>query len=345
MKKILLTGCSGFVGEEIVHKLSKKYIVLGLDNFDPPVSLNKFKNKNFLFFKQDISNNYKNLDNIFFKYKPEIIVHCASKILDTSNKREIWDTNFHATKDLLNLSIKYKLKKFIFTSTFSIYEKSYKHLIDESEPPSYKTIYGETKFKAENLIMKSNFNGDICILRCPIILGKRRLYRFGVLFSMIKDNFNIPLIGGGKNKLSFVYVEDVCGAIEKFFKCKGKYIFNIASNEKEEFQFIINRLIKKVNSKSKIRNINKTLGNILFDIVVFFKLVPYVSYHKKMFNYDVLLDTKKIKMILKWEPKYTNEKMFEENYKNFDKIINENKGSFSKKKAKEGLIKIAKYFF
>ena len=123
---------------------------------------------------------------------------------------------------------------------------------------------------------------------------------------------------------------------------KGKVIFNIASDEQEEFQFILKRLIKKANSKSKLIHINKTLGNFLFSIVTFLRLVPYTSYHKKIFNYTILLNTKKIKDKLNWKPIYSNEKMFEENYIHCFNHSDSNQESFSKKKANEGLIKILK---
>ena len=346
MFKILVTGSSGFVGEELIDKLTKSnYSVIGIDNFEPSdLEKKKYELKNFFFEKADIRNNLKNLDKIFKKYKPQIIVHCASKILDTNDKKVVWDTNYFATRDILKLSIEHKIKKFIFVSTFSIFQKSYDFPVDENEPPSYKTVYGETKFKTEKLIMESKFEGDICILRCPIILGKHRSFRFGVLFSMIKNNFNVPLIGECKNKISFVHVADVCKAIELFFNVNGKYIFNVAADESEEFQLILRRLINKTNSKSKLRFFNKFLGNLLFDIAVFFRLIPYTSYHRKIFNYSIVLNTSKIKKVLKWKPDYSIEKMFYENYLNFDKVKNENQDSFSKKKAKEGLIGIIKYF-
>ena len=183
MRTILITGSSGFVGEELLIKLSdENNKIIGIDNFEPSQELKNKKIKNFFFEKTEIRNNQKKLDEIFKKYKPEIIIHCASKILDTTKKKDVWDTNYFASKDLLDLSIKYNLKKFIFTSTFSIFQKSYDYKIDEEETPSYKTVYGETKFKTEQLIMNSDFKGDICILRCPIILGKQRSYRFGILF-------------------------------------------------------------------------------------------------------------------------------------------------------------------
>ena len=336
--KFLITGVSGFVGEEIALFLKNKidFKLLGIDKIEDVIS------KSINFEKCDLFHEKAKLEKIFNNFNPDVVIHCASKILDTFDKKLVWNTNFHATENLINLSTKYKVKKFIFISTFSIFEKNYENPINELEKPSYKTLYGKTKYLSENIILKSNFNGDICILRCPIILGKKRAYRFGVLFGMIKDNYNIPLIGKCDNKLSFVHVFDVCTAIEKFLNVKGKFIFNIAANESEEFQLILNRLILKVKSKSKLKHINKFLGNLAFDIAVLFRLIPYTSYHKKIFNYSIILDTSKIKKILKWEPTYSNEKMFEENYRHSFLQESNNLESFSKKKAKEGLLKMLK---
>jgi len=336
--KFLITGVSGFVGEELVNffQNNPKYSILGLDKTD------QLPDTNFLFKKCDLILEKQKLKSIFEDYRPDVVIHCASKILDTYDKKIVWDTNFYTSKDLIQLSSDYKVKKFIFISTFSIFQKNYENPIDENEKPSFRTTYGETKYLTEKMLLNSNFSGDIIIFRCPIILGKKRSYRFRVLFGLIKDNYNIPLIGRCINKLSFVHVVDICRAIEMSLSYKGKVIFNIASDEQEEFQFILKRLIKKANSKSKLIHINKTLGNFLFSIVTFLRLVPYTSYHKKIFNYTILLNTKKIKDKLNWKPIYSNEKMFEENYIHCFNHSDSNQESFSKKKANEGLIKILK---
>ena len=331
--KILITGSSGFVGEELIFYFQNKpeFSLLGIDKNEDIV------NSKIIFKKCDLILEKDKLNNIFSDFIPDIVIHSASTILDTYDKDLVWKTNFHLSEDLISLSSKYNVKKFIFISTFSIFQKNYENPIDENEKPSYKTLYGKTKYLTEQMLLKSKFSGDICILRCPIILGKRRFYRFGILFGLIKDNHNIPLIGKCKNKLSFVHVIDVCRAIDSCFNCTGKHIFNIASDEHEEFQFILKRLIKKVNSKTKLIHFNKVIGNFMFDLVTFFRLVPWTSYHKKIFNYSILLNTDKAKKILKWNPTYSVERMFEENYLNCFKNISSNQDSFSKKQAKEGI--------
>jgi len=335
---ILITGVAGFVGEEISHYFSdkSKYNIIGLDkNERDYISNDKFV-------KCDLVLDDDKLSKLFSELKPDVVIHCAAKILETQNKKMVWETNYNASKKLIDLCIQFKVKKFIFISTFSIFQKNYDKAIDENEPPSYRTLYGKTKFLAEKFLLESAFSGDICILRCPIILGKKRSYRFGILFGLIKDNYNIPWIGRGDNKISFVHVSDICKAIELFFNKQGKYLFNIAAENNDTLIHIIYRLIKKVSSKSKIVHFNSFIGNILFDIVSFLHLIPYNNYHKKMFNYNVILDTKKIRSVLNWKPDYSVEQMFEENFNYFKKQGIKKTTSWSKKSAKEGLIGILK---
>ena len=336
--KFLITGASGFVGEELVNFLQKNpaYKTLGIDKNE------EFFSHKTTFKKCDLITEKTKLKEIFNEFKPDIVIHCAAKILDTYDKKLVWNTNYYATKDLIEICSAHSVKKFIFVSTFSIFQKNYDKPIDENEKPSYRTTYGETKFLTEQMLLKSNFKGDIYILRAPIILGKKRSYRFGILFGMIKDNYNIPLIGKCKNKISFVHVIDLCRAIESCLQHNGKYIFNVAADEHEEFQYVLRRLIKKVNSKSKLVHFNKSIGNLMFDVAAFLRLVPYTSYHKKIFNYSILLDTSQIKKTLEWHPIYSIERMFEENYIHCFDNVNTNPDSFSKKKASEGLLKILK---
>jgi UDP-glucose 4-epimerase len=335
--RFLITGISGFVGEELADFFIKneKNSVLGIDK-------NQFtSNKKVIFKKCDLVLNDDEVRNIFYDFKPDVVIHCASTIFDTNSKDFARKTNYDTTKNLIELSKEYNVKKFVFFSSVAIFQKNYNYLITENEKPFYKTLYGETKYLAEQMLLKSNFSGDICVLRCPTILGKKSR-RIGILFGMIQDNRNIPVIGDWENKHSFIHIKDVCTAVENFLQHRGKYIFNIAANECEEFQYILKRLIKKVNSKSKLVHFNKTIGNLIFDIVTTLKLIPFNSYHKTLFNDSTMLDTGKIKKALMWKPKYSVEEMFEENYLYYSKNNFNNVHSETKKPIKEGLINLIK---
>ncbi len=136
MKNVLITGSSGLIGSEAVNFfLKKKFKVFGIDNdlrsklFGKKHSTKKFvysqkKNKNFKFFSINLVN-YKTLENLFKKFKFDLILHTAGQPShDWSAKDPVFDfrINALATVNLLQLTKLYSPKGvFIFTSTNKVY--------------------------------------------------------------------------------------------------------------------------------------------------------------------------------------------------------------------------------
>ena len=135
MKKILITGASGFLGQ-LAIEFFKKYNVYLIDKIIE--TKQNIKNINIL--------NYKDLNNYTKKIKPDIILHFASDIFD-SKEKDIWDNNILGTSNILKVAEENSVKQIIFTSTFSIFEKNYKKPISEVEPIS--KIFME--FQKQNL--------------------------------------------------------------------------------------------------------------------------------------------------------------------------------------------------
>ena len=83
MKKLVVTGGSGFIGSNLVKFLLKRnYFVINIDKLSysaNPYNLKDFKkNKNYRFFKSDINNKSKIL-KILKKYKPSAIFNLAAE--------------------------------------------------------------------------------------------------------------------------------------------------------------------------------------------------------------------------------------------------------------------------
>ena len=83
MKKVVVTGGSGFIGSNLIrYLLKKKYFVINIDNLsysaNPYNTKNFNKHKNYIFFKSDI-NNKKKITKILKKYKPIGIFNLAAE--------------------------------------------------------------------------------------------------------------------------------------------------------------------------------------------------------------------------------------------------------------------------
>ena len=117
MKKVIVTGGSGFIGSNLVkYLLKKKYFVINIDKLSysaHPLNVKKIlKNKNYTFFKADINNRNK-LIKILNKHKPNGIFNLAAEThvdrsIDAPNN--FIKSNFLGVYNLLEAILFYERK-------------------------------------------------------------------------------------------------------------------------------------------------------------------------------------------------------------------------------------------
>ena len=330
-KKILITGSNGFLGN-----LAKEYFIKNYDLVFVDITISNDLN----FYQADISN-FSEIDNVISKEKPHIILHFASEIFDTHDKKKIYKTNVDGSENIKKSAIKNNIENLIFTSTFSLFEKNYDYLISENEPISCKNYYGVTKYEVEKVLLNSESDLNISIFRCPIIVDKSRAHRLGVLFEFLKDNCTLWILGDGSNKLQFVSASDLFFAIEKSLNLKGKHVYNIGCERVETMRETFQYLINKTGSKSKIRFFNKTLGLLILKILSLLRLINFIDYHNKILVSNIVLDISKIKKELNFIPtKSTAELMLDAHNYYLSNSDQNQKGSAIKPKM--GFFKIIK---
>ena len=157
--KIIVTGAAGFIGMQSCLKLLKsKFTVLGIDNlnnyYDKNLNLTELnlkKFKKFHFKRIDIS--HKGIFNIFKKFKPDFVLHLAAQAgvrHSISHPQDYTSSNLVGFANILECSKLNKIKHLIYASSSSVYGKSKKFPLSESQndikPISY---YGATKLANE----------------------------------------------------------------------------------------------------------------------------------------------------------------------------------------------------
>ncbi|MFH1210165.1 MAG: NAD-dependent epimerase/dehydratase family protein [archaeon] len=272
MKKILITGATGFIGTKLVPKLLNEYKVVCFVRKTSDIS--KFKDDKLEFRYGDILdktsliNATKNID---------VVVHLA-----TSHKQGKEDLNFIGSKNLLEACQSNKIDKLIFISSMATKRK----ILDD---------YGKTKLKIENLIKGSKIN--YIILRPSIIYSENNLSLIGK--TLMEMPFIIPIIGNGKYKMSPVYIDDVTEAIFRSIK-NDKLInrdYDVAGSENINFNEIIDICKKRFNIKKIIVHIP------IFICLFVFRLFPIVSLESvKGINQDSNVSISELRKDLKLNP-------------------------------------------
>ena len=146
MDKIIITGTSGYCGSKLAALLKVKYEVIGLDKI-PGMHTTRITSL------QDLDE-LKNLTR-----GVTAIIHTASlhaPHVDQFTKEDFIDTNVKATLYLLEAARENRVRKFIYTSTTSLYGHSLEDpekavWVTENLNPKPRDIYDITKIAAEQL--------------------------------------------------------------------------------------------------------------------------------------------------------------------------------------------------
>ena len=144
------------------------------------------------------------------------------------------------------------------------------------------------------------------------------------------------------NKIQFLSAIDLFKMTEKSFSLKGKHIFNIGTEKVLTFKETFKFLIKKTNSKSKVKHFNKFFGLLLLRILSSLRLINFIDYHNKLLVSNIVMDISRIKKVLNYNPKKSNADLLLEAYNYY--IENDKKNKIgSAKKPKMGLFSLIKF--
>ena len=270
---IMITGCAGFIGYSLASKLliDKKNKIFGIDNLNKYYSLklkfqrlkNLKKFENFSFNKIDL-NHKKKLENFFKKNKIDIIFHFAAQAgvrYVPIHPEKFIESNILGFHNLIETSKKYKIKKFFYASSSSVYGDENKFPVNEKSNLFPKNIYGlSKKINEEYISINSNSKTKYIGLRLFTVFGEWGRPDMLILkfLKIAKNRKTFYLNNHGKHWRDFTYIGDVVDNLEILLKknFKNNMILNICSNKPIYIRTLIGYLSKKSNFQN-IKSVKK----------------------------------------------------------------------------------------
>jgi len=326
MKKIIVTGGSGFIGSNLVNFLiKKKYFIINLDKLtysSNKLDANNRSRKNYKFIKLDI--NSKKLTRIIQKYKPSAIFNLAAEThVDRSidGPKNFIYTNINGTFNLLEslrfLNKKKISPKLIHISTDEVYGDIKIGRTKENSKYDPSSPYSASKASADHLVKSyiKTYKLNAVISNCCNNYGP---YQFPEklipkMIINIFQNKELPVYAKGKNSREWIHVFDHCEALLRLY---------LKGNKGESYNLGTNKNLRNIDVVKKILKICKTM-NIKIGNKTKIKFVKDRPGH----DFRYALNNNKIKKKLKWKSKISFDKGLEQtiiwylNNKNFLKNI------------------------
>ena len=273
MKKIIITGCLGYIGSKIAKKLiKKKYKEIILDNFLTNTS-KKIEGAEII--KCDITS-FENLSKIKIE-EADAILHLAAQSSgpNSYNNPELdIKINVLGTVNIINFCKKNKIKKFIYASSFTVYGDNKNEILDENCECNPKSFYAISKYASEKYLqlLCNKFSIKWNILRMFNVYGPGQdISRadqgiVSIYLNYIKNQNTLPVKGSLERFRDPIFIDDVVDAWIICLEDKENFnqIFNLGSGEKIYVKEMIDEIVKLYKKQDiiKINVVDSTPGDI-----------------------------------------------------------------------------------
>ncbi len=272
MKKALVTGGAGFIGQNLCQRLlADGFFVIAVDNLitSTKIGINQLKkDKNFIFLNKDI---VKGIPTQLNKKKIDVIFHLACPTgVENLEKlgAEMLLTSSLGTKNVLDFAKKNK-SILVFSSSSEVYGNpkvfpQKEEYNGDVNPIGYRSTYEEGKRFAESLVAfyTRKYKVEGMIVRIFNTYGpgmnkadSRVIPRF---MNLCLQNKDLTVEGKGIQTRTFCYVDDLVeGLILVSKKGKRGEVYNLGNNQEVKIIDLAKKVLIATNSPKKVEFINR----------------------------------------------------------------------------------------
>jgi UDP-glucose 4-epimerase len=274
--KCLVTGAAGFIGSHLSEALvSEGHSVVGVDCFTDyyprRIKLSNLsvllRMRKFRLVEADIST--ANLSPLLRD------VECVFHLAAQPGVRASWGASFShyvkdnivATQRLLEAARKKPaIKKFVYSSSSSIYGDAEKFPTPERATPKPISPYGATKLACESLshVYFRNYSVPVVTLRYFTVYGPRQRpdMAFNIFISKIARGEEIAVYGDGEQRRDFTFVRDTVAGTILASQARPGSVYNLGAGKTTSLNQVISTIESILGKKARIKRSRNALGDV-----------------------------------------------------------------------------------
>lgn len=296
--RILVTGGYGFIGSHIVDRLIKEgHDVHIIDNLITGNMKNVSKKvKHYIL---DI--NDAKVEEVFASNLYDAVVHMAAQtsvtasIVDPVKSEQV---NVCGLTNMLHLSMKYGVQKFVFASSAAVYGDAGDVLIDESFEEKPLSPYGLSKLLGERCLKYYSNQDflDTVALRFSNVYGPRQSMsgESGVVAIFVEKLLHgepLTVFGSGEQTRDFIYVGDVVEAVFRALEYSSSTILNVSTGESHSVNSIVEMLQEVSGKEVEVVNEEEQPGDIMYSKLDNKRAMEKLTWHPRFDLQDGLKKT------------------------------------------------------
>lgn len=260
----LVTGGAGFIGSHVAkHLLNAGHRVVVVDDLSGGFRRNVPEGAEF--YAYNVSEQFHKLEDLFNHYKFDYVFHLSAYAAEgLSHFIRVYNyrNNLIASTNLINLSVKYDVKRFVFTSSIAVYGAG-RNPMSEDMTPMPEDPYGIAKYAVE-LDLQSAYRMwglPYTIFRPHNVYGENQNcsdpYRnvIGIFLRQVFNDEPMTIFGDGKQTRAFSHIDDVAPYIARCVTTFGteNKIINIGGEKVYTVLEIAETIKKLTNPDAEIK--------------------------------------------------------------------------------------------
>lgn len=259
----LVTGGAGFIGAHVTNELvNAGHRVIVLDDLSGGFEENV--NSGATFIKGSILDTAL-LDKLFVENKFDYVFHLAAYAAEGLShfiRNFNYNNNLIGSINLINQSIKHKIKCFVFTSSIAVYGKGQLPM-KEDMIPTPEDPYGVSKYAVELDLKCAHemFGLNYVIFRPHNVYGEYQnlgdKYRnvVGIFMNQLMQGKQLSVFGDGLQTRAFSYIGDVAPHIANSVNVPASFnqVFNIGADKEFTVKELADTICEAMGMKGSLR--------------------------------------------------------------------------------------------